>query len=149
MATLNQFAWQLGVHQRMTQAYSLIWHKAYVKATPETQAAWREGFIVHFLRGNLSELDKNGKVTKAFTEAQAKAIIGKTRTQRTKAQQNAYRAAEMKFNYHISRKTSKHTEPAKPKKVRISTTERSAYDRFLAALGGDVERLKAIVGALA
>ena len=138
MNTLGKFAWQLGAHARITLAHSLIWHKAYVKATPETQAAWRADFIANFLMGNLE-----------VTEAQAKAIIGKTRTQRTKAQQNAYRAAEMKFNYHISRKTSKHTEPAKPKKVRVSTTERSAYDRFLAALGGDVERLKAIVGALA
>ena len=138
MATLNQFAWQLGAHQRITRAYSLIWHKAYVKATPETRAVWREEFIVHFLRGNLE-----------VTEAQAKAIMGKTRPQRTKAQQNAYRSAEMKFKYHISRKASSNTEPASPKKVRVSTTERSAYDRFLAALGGDVERLKAIVGALA
>lgn len=147
MATLNQFAWQLGVHQRMTQAYSLIWHKAYVKASPTTQAVWREEFITHFLRGNLSELDTNGKVTKAFTEAQAKAIMGKTRTQRTKAHQNAYRAAEMKFNYHISRKSSGDAEPAK--KVRVSATERSAYDRFLAAFDGDVARLKAVVKALA
>jgi hypothetical protein len=139
MATLNQFAWQLGAHQRMTKAYSLIWHKAYVKAAPTTQAVWREEFIAHFLMGNLE-----------VTEAKAKAIIGKSRPERTKAQQNAYRAAEMKFNYHIIRKSSSDTEPAaKPKKVRVSSTERSAYDRFLAAFGGDVARLKAVVEALA
>ena len=139
MNTLNQFAWQLGAHARITQAHSLVWHKAYVKATPETQAAWRADFIVHFLRGNLE-----------VTEAQAKAIVGKSRTDRSTAHQNAYRAAEMKFNYHIIRKSSSDTEPAaKPKKVRVRSNERSAYDRFLAALGGDVERLKAIVEALA
>lgn len=136
MNTLNQFAWQLGAHQRITQAHSLVWHKAYVKAEPATQAAWRTDFIVHFLRGNLE-----------VTEAQARTIVGKTRTERSAAQQNAYRAAEMKFKYHISRKSSGNTEPAKP--TRTTAAEKAAFARFLAAFDGDVARLKAVVKALA
>jgi hypothetical protein len=136
MNTLNQFAWQLGAHARITQAHSLVWHKAYVKATPETQAAWRADFIVHFLRGNLE-----------VTEAQAKAIMGKSRTDRSTAHQNAYRAAEMKFNYHIRRKSSGDAEPAKP--TRTTAAEKAAFARFLAAFDGDVKRLKAVVKALA
>jgi hypothetical protein len=136
MNTLGKFAWQLGAHARITLAHSLVWHRAYVKATPETQAAWRADFIANFLMGNLE-----------VTEAQAKAIIGKTRTKRSAAQENAYRSAEMKFKYHISRKTSKNTEPAKP--TRTTAAEKAAFARFLAAFDGDVARLKAVVKALA
>lgn len=141
MNTLGKFAWQLGAHARHTLDYSLVWHKAYVKATPETRAAWEADFVVNFLLGFFK--------AEKMTEKQARKIEATPRTKRTKTQEKVVNAAKAKFRYHISRKTSKHTEPAKPKKVRVSTTERSAYDRFLAALGGDVERLKAIVDALA
>lgn len=147
MTTLNQFAWQLGAHTRITRAYSLHWHKAYVKAKPETQEAWRSDWIAHFLSGNLSDPKKRVVVT----VAQAEKIMAKQRPDRTTAQQNAYRAAEMKFNYHIVRRdnTDSRVEPTKatPKKVRVSATERSAWEKFVKACGS-AERAAAVAAAM-
>ena len=138
MNTMSQFAWQLGAHQRTTRKYSLGWHKAYRKAKPETQAAWRHDWVANFMAGNLE-----------ITVKQAEKIMAKQRPERTQDQQNAYRAAEMKFKYHIVRddKQSSRTEPVKPKKVRVSTTERSAWDRFVRACGS-AERAAAVAAAM-
>lgn len=147
MNTMSQFAWQLGAHTRTTRAYSLVWHKAYIKATPETQAAWRADWIAHFLSGNLSDPKKRVVVT----VAQAEKIMAKSRTERTTAQQNAYRAAEMKFNYHIVRRdnTDSRTEPtkAKPTKVRVSAAERAAWEKFVKVCGS-AERAAAVAAAM-
>lgn len=141
MNTLGTFAWQLGAHARTTRAYSLTWHKAYVKATPETQVAWRLEWITHFLSGNLE-----------ISVKQAEKIIEKSRPDRTKAQQNAYRAAEMKFNYHIVRSDStdsraEPTKPTKPTKVRVSAAERAAWEKFVKVCGS-AERAAAVAAVM-
>ena len=145
MHTMSQFAWQLGAHQRTTRKYSLVWHKAYRKAKPETQAAWRAEWIAHFMSGNLSDPKKGVTVT----VKQAEKIMAKQRPERTQDQQNAYRAAEMKFKYHIVRDDtqSSRTAPVKPKKVRVSTIERSAWDKFVRACGS-AERAAVVAAAM-
>jgi len=141
MATLNQFAWQLGAHARQTLDHSLVWHKAYVKAEPATQAAWEEGFCTNFLLGYL---EADGK---PISEAQARKIVATPRAKRSAAHERVVNAAKAKFRYHISRKTSKHTDPVAP--TRTTAAEKAAFARFLAAFDGDVARLKAVVKALA
>ena len=141
MNTMNRFAWQLGAHARTTRAYSLQWHKAYTTAKPEAQSVWRAEWIAHFLSGNLE-----------ITVAQAEKIMAKSRTERTLAQQNAYRAAEMKFNYHIVRRDStdsrdEPTKASKPTKVRVSAAERAAWEKFVRVCGS-AERAAAVAAVL-
>lgn len=141
MNTMNRFAWQLGAHARTTRAYSLQWHKAYTTAKPEAQSVWRAEWIAHFLSGNLE-----------ITVVQAEKIMAKPRTERTLAQQNAYRAAEMKFNYHIVRRdsTDSRDEPTKankPTKVRVSAAERAAWEKFVRVCGS-AERAAAVAAVL-
>lgn len=148
MNTMNQFAWQLGAHARITRAYSLQWHKAYTTAKPEAQSVWRAEWIAHFMSGNLSDPKKRVVVT----VAQAEKIMAKPRTERTLAQQNAYRAAEMKFNYHIVRRdsTDSRDEPTKankPTKVRVSAAERAAWEKFVRVCGS-AERAAAVAAVL-
>jgi hypothetical protein len=139
MNTMSQFAWQLGAHDRVTLAHSLVWHKAYLKATPETRAAWREDWVANFVAGNLQV---------PLTKAQA--ICAKTRSERTADQEKAVNTAGKKFAYHISRTDAKssRTEPAKPTKVRVSAAERAAWDKFVRACGS-AERAAAVAAVLA
>ena len=138
MTTLNQFAFQLGANLRITRAYSLQWHKAYIKATPESQAAWRKDWIVHFTAGFLDT-----------TLAKAQAICDKTRSERTADQEKAVNAAGKKFGYHIIRKyeSSEKKEPMKTTKVRISAAERAAWDKFVRACGS-AERAAIVAAAI-
>lgn len=139
MDTLNQFAWQLGAHDRVTLEYSLVWHKAYLKATPETREAWRKEWVINFVAGNLK-----------CTIAEATKIEAKTRKKRTAKQELAVNKAGKKFAYHISRtdKKSSRGEPApKPTKVRVSAAERAAWEKFVKVCGS-AERAAAVAAAM-
>lgn len=138
-----QFAQSLGQHHRITMAVSLVWHKQYVKATDETKDALRESFIKHFLIGfymDGKKASQDGK--KSSPEARATKVMGQTRTERTKADQNAYRAAEMKFKYHVSRDSKKPSTKAKADPVaqlladykKLSAGEKRSFKAQLAAL---------------
>lgn len=138
MNTLNQFAWQLGAHDRVTLAHSLVWHKAYLKATPETREAWRADWVVNFVAGNLD-----------IPVSKAQAICAKTRKERTADQERVVNKAGKKFAYHISRtdKSSGRGEPAKPTKVRVSAAERAAWEKFVKVCGS-AERAAAVAAAM-
>ena len=140
--TLNQFAYQLGCHARITLAHSLIWHKAYIKAADATRAAWRTDFQANFVAGALN-----------VSTERAQAIVALKRTERTATQEQAVNAAGQKFRYHVSRdgaksksnKTKSHK--AEPTKVRISAAERAAFEAFKQACG-DAKRASAVFKAL-
>ena len=51
--TYAQFAHDIGAHQRLTLAVSLVWHKQWLKATPQTRTALRDEFMTHFTMGML------------------------------------------------------------------------------------------------
>ena len=118
--TYAQFAHDIGAHQRLTLAVSLVWHKQYVKASAVTRTAMRDEFMTHFTIGMLE-----------CTQTQAVRILTATKGERTKAQHAAYMAASQKFKYHISRDGAKSgTKPAKSH--RFSADVRSAAKSFLA-----------------
>lgn len=89
--TLAAFAHDLGAHHRITLEVSEVWHKQYVKADDVTRRALREEFVLNFLVGA------------GFTATRAAKVMALSRTERSTADQNAYRAAEMKFKYHVVR----------------------------------------------
>lgn len=89
------FAFDLGAAHRITQEVSLPWHNEYVKADAVTRTARREEFVLNFLLGA------------GFTATHAAKVMAMSRTQRSHKEQNAYRAAEMKFKYHIVRGSGK------------------------------------------
>lgn len=134
MQTLNQFAWQLGAHDRVTLEHSLQWHKAYVRADKATQAAWRDDFIANYVAGRLSKPATEKTQAVVVTVAQAKKICALTRVERTEPQEKAVNAASKKFAYHIVRKTPQRKEVAR---VRIAQSERKAWESFVAAVGAD------------
>ena len=116
--TYAQFANDLGAHQRLTLAVSLVWHKQYAKASAVTRTALRDEFMTHFTMGMLE-----------CTQVQAVRILTATISERTEKQHKAYMAASQKFKYHISRDSAK----AKPvKSQRFSADVRAAAKAYLA-----------------
>jgi hypothetical protein len=124
--TYAQFAHDLGAHQRLTLAVSLVWHKQWLKATPQTRTAMREEFMANFTMGLLE-----------CTMPQAVRILTATISQRTKAQHAAYMAASQKFKYHISRDGVKSATSTPVSQPRISTVLRSAAMDFLGNFEGE------------
>ena len=130
--TYAQFANDLGAHQRLTLAVSLVWHKQWLKATPQTRTALREEFMTHFTMGMLE-----------CTQVQAVRILTATISERTKAQHAAYMAASQKFKYHISRDGVK--SEAKPvKSLRIPREMRVAAKDFLAMFKSAEDAIKVL-----
>ena len=130
--TYAQFANDLGAHQRLTLAVSLVWHKQWLKATPQTRTALREEFMTHFTMGMLE-----------CTQVQAVRILTATISERTKAQHAAYMAASQKFKYHISRDGVK--SEAKPvKSLRIPREMRVAANDFLALFDSAEDAIKVL-----
>jgi hypothetical protein len=125
--TLNSFAFALGGNTRMTQEHSLVWHKAWLKATPETRSAWRAEWVENFVAG-------------------FKAASSKRCTQEDL--RGAANAAQQKWKYHIARDSAKlSSRKAEPTKVRVSAVERAAYEAFVKACGS-VERAAVVFKAL-
>lgn len=89
--TLAAFAHDLGAHTRLTRTVSEVWYKQYGKADAATRVALREEFILNFLIGYGMSATKAAK------------LMALSRPERSTEEQNVYRAAEMKFNYHIVR----------------------------------------------
>ena len=135
--TYAQFAHDIGAHQRLTLAVSLVWHKQWLKATPQTRTALRDEFMTHFAMGMLK-----------CTQSQAVRILTAPISKRTKAQHAAYMAASQKFKYHISR-DSKKTPQAPVKSLRLSADVRASAEDFLAMFKGDLARAKKALEAVA
>lgn len=133
--TFAQFANDLGAHQRLTLAVSLVWHRQWLKATPQTRTALREEFMTHFTMGMLE-----------CTQVQAVRILTATISERTEAQHKAYMAASQKFKYHISRDSqkSKAAPEAKPKQMRLSAETREAAESYLSWFDSVEDAIKAL-----
>lgn len=130
--TYAQFANDLGAHQRLTLAVSLVWHKQYTSANAVTRTALREEFLTHFTMGMLE-----------CTMPQAVRILTTPKGERTEAQNKAYQAASQKFKYHIARDGAKSADkPAKSQ--RISPKERQAAKDFLAMFKSAEDAIKVL-----
>lgn len=130
--TYAQFAHDIGAHQRLTLAVSLVWHKQWLKATPQTRTALRDEFMTHFTMGMLE-----------CTQSQAVRILTAPISKRTKAQHAAYMAASQKFKYHISRDGVKsETKPVKSK--RLSAGVRAAAKDYLAQFASVADAIAAL-----
>ena len=91
------FAHDIGAHDHITLAVSLVWHKEYLTADKATRVARREEFILNYLVGA------------KMPEAKATKVVAQSRTERSAADQQAYDRARAKFTYHVVRpeKTAK------------------------------------------
>jgi len=90
--TYDQFAKGLGNQTRLTRETSLVWHKEYVASDAEVRRDYMTRWMLQHLQGGL-------KVTQQVAER----ILSKSKTQRTKVQQDAYSKAYSDFRYHIIR----------------------------------------------
>ena len=130
--TYAQFANDLGAHQRLTLAVSLVWHKQYAKADAVTRTALREEFMTHFTMGMLE-----------CTQVQAVRILTATISERTEAQHKAYMAASQKFKYHIARDGAK-SETKPVQSLRIPREVRVAAKDFLAMFDSTEDAIKVL-----
>lgn len=97
--TATQFFFNLGKNDRQTLEASKPIHDAYCKASPAQQRQLRTDCMAHYIMGNL-ECDRK----------EADRILSQTRTERSIKAQKAYRVANERFTYHVSR-TNKKVEP--------------------------------------
>ena len=131
--TYAQFAHDIGAHSRLTLEVSLVWHKQWLKATPQTRTAMREEFMTHFTMGLLK-----------CTMPQAVRILTATISQRTKVQHNAYMAASQKFKHHISRDSQKNEAKPEVKRMRLSADVRAAAKAYLTQFDSVEDAIKAL-----
>lgn len=94
--TYEQFANGLGNHSRLTRDTSLVWHKEYVASDAEIRRDYMTRWMLQHLQGGLK-----------ITQQVAERILSKSKTQRTKDQQDAYSRAYSDFRYHIMRPKKK------------------------------------------
>ena len=94
--TLNVFGFQVGANDRVTLAYSTTWHNEYVALDKDGQASYRQQFMSGYIEGNLN-----------VSKKESDRILSLTRDERDDEQQKAYRRANEKFTYHISRTNKK------------------------------------------
>lgn len=113
--TFATFARDLGAAARITRDASLVWYKQYGKADAVTRKALREEFVLNFLTGYY----KAGK--NASPEVKAAKVMALSRTERSTEDENAYRAAGMKFKYHVVRD---HAEGKRSKAAPVSPVEK-------------------------
>jgi hypothetical protein len=92
---LSQFAIGLGNTDRLTLEASMPFHKAYVKADGESQAAMKLEFVIGYVQGNLK-----------VTAEKAAKIVALKRVERKAGDEKAVNAAAAKFRYHVSRDES-------------------------------------------
>jgi hypothetical protein len=126
--TYAQFANDLGAHQRLTLAVSVVWHKQYAKASAVTRTALRDEFMTHFTMGML-----------ACNMKQAVRILTATISERTEA----YMAASQKFKYHIARDGAK-SETKPVKSLRIPREMRVAANDFLSLFDSAEDAIKVL-----
>jgi hypothetical protein len=130
--TYAQFANDLGAHQRLTLAVSVVWHKQYAKASAVTRTALRDEFMTHFTMGML-----------ACNMKQAVRILTATISERTEEQHKAYMAASQKFKYHIARDGAK-SETKPVKSLRIPREMRVAANDFLSLFDSAEDAIKVL-----
>lgn len=130
----NEFFFLLGQADRTSLEASKSLHDAYVKATPEQQADLRHRAIVQYVMGKLN-----------ITQAEAEKIVAKTRTQRTKAHEQAVNAASKKASYHlITRGKETKTKPTTHGKVAVGRKDVEALQDFIIERELTREQIKAL-----
>ena len=92
----ESFAFGLGVQGRITLEESEIWHKLYLKESPEAQKEWAFDWRMNYLMGFLK-----------VSEKEADRILSQSRDERKPAHQLAYKRANSQFVYHIVRPVEK------------------------------------------
>ena len=136
----TQFFFNLGNNDRLTLQASQPIHAAWVKATPEQRTQLRTDCMAHYIMGKLQ-----------CSRDEADRILSQTRDERDEAAQRAYRTANERFTYHVSRdnKKVKEATPA-PTHKRISTAYREAAMTFLSEFAGETldEQIKAAIELL-
>ena len=130
--TATQFFFNLGVVDGMTLEASTPIHKAWLTATPEQRKQLRFDCMAHYIMGK----------TKCDRTA-ADRILSQSRTKRTEAEQRAYRTANERFTYHVSRDNKK-VKPAPVQSFRISREARDAGNAFLAMFDNVEAAVKAL-----
>jgi len=130
----NQFFFLLGQADRTSLEASKPLHDAYVKATPEQQDDLRHRAVVQYVMGKLN-----------ITQAEAEKIVAKTRTQRTKAHEQAVNAASKKASYHlITRGKESKSAPKSHGKVAVGRKDVEALQDFIIERELTREQIKAL-----
>lgn len=134
--TATEFFYNLGVVDGLTLKASTPIHKAWLTATPEQRKQLRFDCMAHYIMGK----------TKCDRKA-ADRILSQTRTKRSREGQLAYRSANEKFTYHVSRDNKKvkpAPAPAPVQSFRISREARDAGNAFLAMFDNVEAAVKAL-----
>jgi hypothetical protein len=128
----TQFFINLGSIGRQTEEASKPLHMAYTKGDATQRTTMRRECMAGYIMGKLAVSDKV-----------ADRILSQTRTERSEKQQNAYKAANEQFTYHVSRTNNKVKPQAKS--YRIDPKMRDTAMSFLAEFEGEtlVEQIKA------
>ena len=96
--TYPQFAFGLGQQDRLTIEESEVWHRQYIKESPQAQAEWAYEWRINYLMGNLG-----------VSEKEADRILSTPKGKRTRVEQLSYTRANSQFQYHIIRKPKTNT----------------------------------------
>ena len=124
--TATQFFFNLGTNDRLTLEASKPIHDAYRKAEPAQQKQLRTDCMAHYIMGNLK-----------CNRLEADRILSQSRTERTAKAQKAYRTANERFTYHVSRENKK-VKPQADSHARISPALAKAAKAYLDQFNGDV-----------
>ena len=132
--SIQSYAFLVGDTKRKTREGSLPYHVAYKGADAFQRKDLRDRWMLGHVMGSL-----------AIDEIKADRILSKSRTERTKAQQDAYKQASADFSYHVIRPEPKAIEH---KSNRISRAHREAAQAYL-ALFEDAKSALAVLRAVA
>lgn len=132
--SIQSYAFLVGDTKRKTREGSLPYHVAYKGADAFQRKDLRDRWMLGHVMGSL-----------AIDEIKADRILSKSRTERTKAQQDAYKQASADFSYHVIRPEPKAVEH---KSNRISAAHRKAAEAYL-ALFEDAKSALAVLRAVA
>jgi len=118
----TQFFFNLGNNDRLTLEASKPYHEAWLKATPAQRTQLRTDCMAHYIMGNL-KCDRTA----------ADRILSQSRTERTAKAQLAYKVANERFTYHVSRnnKKVKKVTQTQPKSTRLSAEMRAVAEAYL------------------
>ena len=130
--TATQFFFNLGNNDRLTLEASKPFHDAWLAATPEQRKQLRLDCMAHYIMGK-TQCDRKA----------ADRILSQSRTERTAKAQLAYRTANERFTYHVSRDNKK-VKPAPTQSFRISREARDAGNAFLAMFDNVADAVKAL-----
>lgn len=125
--TATQFFYNLGNNDRQTLEASKPIHDAYRKATPAQQKQLRTDCMAHYIMGKLQ-----------CERIEADRILSQSRTERSDKAQKAYRVANERFTYHVSRDNKK-VKPQAETSYRISAAHRKAAQDYLKQFDGDIQ----------